>query len=445
MAFGGKALLGLSILGLVATAGPASLAAASPTRAGDDPAFAESGLTSVAPINGRGWSLTATVGTRYDSNILRLSDQLPLRAGDKRGDFLISPRVTGAIAMPIGRQQVYVGAEIGRDFYTNNKRLNRNRYSIGGGINLRAGSACTGSVGAEFNSRQSLLSDVAFAVPNRLERLSYGVSASCQAPVGLGFGGTVQRIEQRNSDPVRATFDVDTTVFAPQVSYGLPVLGRFSLSGSYNQSRYVRRQVTLLDGTMKNDGVNILNGRAGFQRPLGTRLSLNMGVSYLSAKPQPQTVLFVVVPGFGFPTNRPAFSGIGYDASIEYVSGARLSAGLEARRTVSATTTAGSQYRVQQDYGFNVDYKLGRALAVGTGVTYNIFQYRGSFTSPLEPLIRVSDKITRVYGTINYTPVKLYSVGLEVAHQNRESLPALYSFKSTSVLLTLRVNLGRES
>ncbi len=445
MAFGGKALLGLSVLGLVATVGPASQAAAAPTRAGDDPPFAESGLTSIGPINGRGWNLTASVGTRYDSNILRLNEQLPLRPGAQRADFLFTPRVTGAIAMPIGRQQVFVGAEIGRDFYARNTRLNRNRYSIGGGVNLRAGSACTGSVGAEFASRQALLSDVASNIANVLQRLSYGVTASCQAPVGLGFGGTVQRIEQRNSDPVRATFDVDSTVFAPRLSYALPVLGRFSLTGSYNQSRYPRRQVLLQDGSSKNDGVDILNGRAGFQRQLGTRLSIDLGVSYLSARPKPQTVLFVVVPGFGFPTDRPTFSGIGYDASIEYASGSRLSAGLEARRTVSATTTVGSQYRVEQDYGFNVDYKLGGALSLGSGVTYRVNQYRGSFSSPLEPLIRISDKLTRVYGTIDYSPVKLYTVGIEVAHQNRESLPSLYNFKSTSVVLRLRVNLGRES
>jgi hypothetical protein len=445
MLFGGKALAGATGFALASAGVVALPAMASPTRAGDDPAFAETGLTSVPAIAGRGWSLDANLKSRYDTNILRQGGQQTQLPGDRRADFVITPSVSGAIAMPFGRQQLFLGGEIGRDFYARNTRLNRNRYSIGGGANLRAGSNCTGSVAAEYSSRQSLLSDIAVVTSNSFQRLSYGATANCQAPVGLGFGGTVQRIEQRNSAVLRQPFDINTMSFAPQVSYTLPVFGRFSLTGTYSQSRYINREVLLSDGSMAKDGVDVLNARAGFQRQLGTRLAINVGASYLNAKPKPQTVVYIIMPGIGIPTSRPAFSGIGYDASIDYISGGRLSAGLEARRTVSAATTVGSEYRVTQDYGFNADYKLGRSLSLGSGVTYGIIQYRGSFSSPLEPVARISDKLTRFYGSIDYTPVKLYTVGVEVSHQNRDSLPTLYSYKSTSVVLRLRVNFGRES
>lgn len=423
----------------------AAPALAAPSTAGDDPAFAPSGLTSVAPINGRGYSLDATIGMLYDGNILRAGDDAVTRPGAERADFRFSPGVSGSIGLPVGRQQLFFGGQIGRDIYARNDRLNRNRYSVGGGINLRAGSRCQGTIAGDYNSRQALFSELSELVPNVQETLSYGATATCQSAAGLGFGGTVQRTERRNDSFSRRTFDVDTTVFAPNISYGRPNLGNFSIGGSYAKSRYPNRFVVVPDSGLEADGVDILSGRFGYSRTLGTRISLSAGVSYLEARPEPRAVIELVAPTVGVLVERGVFSGVGYDGSISYRAGPRLSASLDIGRNVQASANVGAQYQIQQNYGLGIDYQLGSAISLGTGVTYNQRDYRGSFASLDERGQRIQDKISRVYGSIRYSAVKLYSVGVELAYQNRESNPDQFSFGSFSALLTLRAHLGRES
>lgn len=439
MAFGCKALAGLTAMA-VAVSAPA---AAAPSTAGDDPGFGDPGLTTVAPVAGRGWKVGATLNTLFDENILRIGDGLPLRAGRTRADFRVSPSVSLSTGLPVGRQQLFVGGELGRDYYARNTQLNRNRFAIGGGANLRVGTRCTGAVGIDYAGRQVLVSEVAELVPNLQKTLTYGGSANCQAPVGIGFGGSIRRVERRNDSLSRRAFDLNSTIFAPQISYALPALGQFSVTGSLNKVRYPQRGVLEPTGDFVNDGVDIMSGRFGYSRALGTRFNISLGVSYLQAKPTPTTIVISLAPPLI--TDRPTFSGLGYDAAVTYRAGPRLTAVVNASRDVSASSNVGAQYQVRESYGLDLDYALGSAINVGTGVTLNKRDYRGSFTTPDEQLLRDRDSITRVYGQIVYAPVRLYSVSFEVAHQDRNSNPDVFSFASTSAQLRLRVNLGRES
>lgn len=427
---------------------------AAPSRAGDDAPIINSGLTSVAPITGRGYLLSASLATDYDSNILRLGDgfaspQTPGAAPRSKADFRFSPAVTAAIAMPVGRQQVFLGGDLGRDFYARNTQLNRNRYAIGGGLNWRVGVSCSGTVAGEFRSRQSLLSELSQLIDNVQHTLAYGASAHCQAPVGLGFGGTVRRNEIRNQNPTRAQFDVNSTVYSPEITYSLPALGQFSLGGSVVQVRYPNRPVTGFDGTatrQADDGVNIISGRVGYTRAVGSRLTVQLGASYIDTKPKPETIL-TPIPGtnLSFPQSRPGYKGLGYDAAITYHPSSRLTATLLGNRQVTSTANVGALFVIQRSLGLDIDYKVGPAITAGIGVTQDKRDYRGNFSNIVDPNARIGDTINRVYGQLVYDPVPLYSVALEVAHQNRDSNPAIYNYKSTSALLTLRVKLGRNS
>ncbi|MFZ4688112.1 MAG: outer membrane beta-barrel protein [Polymorphobacter sp.] len=426
---------------------------AAPSTAGDDPGFANTGLTTVPAVTGRGWRLEAGVRSIYDTNILRAGDGIAIRPGSEKEDFRISPTVSAAIGVPVGRQQVFFGATLGRDYYIENTQLDRNRYALGGGINLRAGTRCTATVAADFNSQQVLVSEVAELVPNLQERFTYGASATCESAVGLGFGGSIRRSEIRNDSFSRNQFDLNSTSYSPNISYALGGIGRFSLSGTFNQVDYPERSVTVPGGMMVRDGVDILSGRFGYQRELGPRLSLTLGVSYLESQPKPVTVIDIVgvtvppaPPGFILgPIKREKFTGLGYDGSISYTPSPRLGVTLSAARNVSASANVGAQYQVTTDFGADIDYKLGRAISVGTGVTYNKRSYFNSFATIDERARRIRDEISRVYGSISYAPVKLYSLSLEVAYQDRNSNPVEFSFNSFSAVLSLRMRLGRES
>ena len=453
----GLATARISTRGVAAGAALAALVAtpaAAQRTGGDDPSFAASGITTVAVPEKRGYRLEATLRVLYDDNLLRVPDGVATPPGRKKSDVRFSPAVSAAYALPVGRQQLFIGGLIGRDYYANNKALDRNRYVIGAGSNWRVGSSCTGTIAGEYRRRQNLFSEATDlidptgrTVSNAQEIYNYGGVVNCQAPVGIGFGGSVIRDETNNLNPLRRSFNSRSLVFAPNVSYGGPNLGRISIGGSYNKVDYPDRLVLLTDGSQKGDAVDIYSGRLGYQRSLGTRFSANLGLSYNSVRPKPRQVLQLIDFGggaiFSFVNNRPSNSSLGYDVSVSYTPSPRLSAQINGSRNVSSTANVGALYVLNTSIGLDLGYNLSQAITTGIGATYFKRDYRGGFASPTEPTLRISDKTTRYYARVGYSPVKLYDIDLEVAHQKRDSNPAVFSFSGTSVSLNLRVKFGR--
>ena len=443
------ALVGTALAAVVIMASPAH---AAPSTAGDDPGFADAGLTTVAPVVGRGFFIRPSMRTRYDSNMLRLGDGFTPSNGGQRHDLQISPLVSASLGLPIGRQQVFVAGSLGRDIYVNNNQLNRNRYSLGAGVNIRAASRCTATAAVDLNSRQALITEVAELVPNLQETLSYGATALCQSPAGLGFGAAVRRIEFRNDAVARRPLDYNSLAFNGQLSYALGNIGRFSASGALTKIEYKNRPIILPGGNADTDALDILSGRFGFQREIGSRLSLNLGFSYLESRPVPTTVLQLspavppALPGAVLaPVSREKFSGLGYDGAIIYRPSSRLTATLQANRNVQASANVLAQYQVFTSIGGDLDYRLGSAISIGGGATFDKRKYFNGILLPNVTGRRVQDDISRVYGNIGYAPVKLYTLGLELSYQKRKSLPVEFSFDSFAAILSLRVNFGRES
>lgn len=443
------ARVGTALAAVVIMASPAH---AAPSTAGDDPGFADAGLTTVAPVVGRGFFIRPSMRTRYDSNMLRLGDGFTPSNGGQRPDLQISPLVSASLGLPIGRQQVFVAGSLGRDIYVNNNQLNRNRYSLGAGVNMRAASRCTATAAVDLNSRQALITEVAELVPNLQETLSYGATALCQSPAGLGFGATVRRIEFRNDAVARRPLDYNSLAFNGQLSYALGNIGRFSASGALTKIKYKNRPIILPGGNADTDALDILSGRFGFQREIGSRLSLNLGFSYLESRPVPITVLQLspavppALPGAVLaPVSREKFSGLGYDGALIYRPSSRLTATLQANRNVQASANVLAQYQVFTSIGGDLDYRLGSAISLGGGATFDKRKYFNGILLPNVTGRRVQDDISRVYGNIGYAPVKLYTLGLELSYQKRKSLPVEFSFDSFAAILSLRVNFGRES
>ncbi len=443
------ARVGTALAAVVIMASPAH---AAPSTAGDDAGFADAGLTTVAPVVGRGFFIRPSMRTRYDSNMLRLGDGFTPSNGGQRPDLQISPLVSASLGLPIGRQQVFVAGSLGRDIYVNNNQLNRNRYSLGAGVNIRAASRCTATAAVDLNSRQALITEVAELVPNLQETLSYGATALCQSPAGLGFGAAVRRIEFRNDAVARRPLDYNSLAFNGQLSYALGNIGRFSASGALTKIEYKNRPIILPGGNADTDALDILSGRFGFQREIGSRLSLNLGFSYLESRPVPKTVLQLspavppALPGAVLaPFSREKFSGLGYDGAIIYRPSSRLTATLQANRNVQASANVLAQYQVFTSIGGDLDYRLGSAISIGGGATFDKRKYFNGILLPNVTGRRVQDDISRVYGNIGYAPVKLYTLGLELSYQKRKSLPVEFSFDSFAAILSLRVNFGRES
>ena len=424
---------------------------------GDDAPVAPSGVTSVTPINGRGWRLSLTAPVLYDDNILHVGDRQVLPVNGHRADFRFSPSAAGSIGLPFGRQQLYLGGELGRDIYGRNTQLNRNRYLIGGGLNWRVGSSCTwfrsraNSGGGRACFRRCRWSTApAFRLSRTTSRKRRPMAPTqiARRPVGLGFGGHVDRTQVNNLNPLRRPFNAKTTTFGPNVSYGSPGLGRFSLGGDVQIVRYPNRTVPVFDPSnaiaFVGDGVDIYSGRIGYQRNLGTRISIQLGGSYLKVKPKPgATVQALGIPPVPALVNRNGYSGGGYDASVSYTPSRRVSAQFTASRNITSSPNVGALFVVAQAYGADFSYEIGPSITTGLGGTYNIKDYRGSVPTLLDQQARISDKLGRVYAHLTYAPVRLYTIDFEVAHQVRNSNPDIYNYKSTSATLSLKLLFGR--
>ncbi len=419
---------------------------------GDDPGPQGRVTTAVSPVEGRGFRIGASMRTLYDSNILRIGDGVPLRAGYSRSDFRLTPQVSAAAGLPIGRQQLFIGGDYGRDFYASNTQLNRNRYSIGGGAIWRVGRSCSGSLTAEYKRRQSLLSESSVRTDNTQGIENYAAIGDCAPPIGIGFGGSATHSVTNNQNVLRQAFDSRDTAFDAHLNYGAPALGQFSLGGSYSRISYPSRSLFVAaPGGFDSvgDHLNIFSARASYSRAIGARLSVNASGSYIRVKPDPTNVVnFVVIPILG-PTPVPianaraGYSGPGFTLGLDYHPGVRLSATLNASRNVTSSPNVGAQFVIRDSVAAAVSYKLGPSLTTVLGGNFDRRQYKGSFTSVDEPVARTRDSMARIFGRVSYEPRPLYAVDLEVAHENRSSNPAFYNFSSTSAAVTLRVKFGR--
>lgn len=427
-------LLGAAV---AAVAMPMAPLAAQSSLSQDDPPLQSAGFLSIPQVNGRGYILDGSLTTRFDSNFRRAGGT------GSNSAVRLSPLVDAGIGTLLGRQQVYVGGSVGRDIFLGNSEFNQNRYSIGAGANLVAGTRCTANVGSQFSQRQLLLADAVELADNALRDFVAGAGFSCQGPVGVGFGATAVYRQSRNARLERQLFDVNNLTISPQISYASPVLGVFSLGGSFSKIRYPQRSVFTPEGLVQ-DGIDIRSGRIGFSRALGTRLQLSLGASLIDVKPQPPLQLVPgPLPGTAVSIERDGFNGGGFDASLTARLGSRATISASAESSVRGGGNVGALLTRSKTYGVDANYRLSKALSAGVGGSIGDLRYIGSFASADEPIRRESDNIKRVYGQVNYSPSPRYSVGVEVAHQQRESNPDIFKFSNTSALLRLSVQLGR--
>ena len=430
---------------LVVAAGAAGPARAASTTT-DDRAAVPTGAAS--PIDGRGFSIEGTIRTLYDNNILRSGNGQATLPGYYRSDFRISPSVTVAAGLPVGRQQLFIGANVGRDFYVRNTRLDRNRYDISGGAILRAGNSCSGSLTAEYKRRQSFVTEASVRTDNTQEIQDYGAIVDCAPTSGIGFGGGVTRSVTNNQNGLRTGFNSTNMDYDAHLNLSSPTLGQFSAGGSYSRISYpTRLLIRADDGAQVGDHLEILAGHVGYAKVFGPRLTINVSGSYQHVKPVPADVLNIVILPIigpvGIPSTRQTYSGPGFSLLADYHPGTRLSASLGASRNVTSSPNVGAQFVVRDNIDGDVTYKLGPSITTSAGANYSHNRYRGSFASAVEPVARNADSITRFYARATYQPRRLYGVDFEIAHQIRKSNPSLYNFSSTTAAVTLRVKFGR--
>ncbi len=394
-------------------------------------------ILSTPITKGRAWRVDIGVASLADNNFQRQPQ------GREIGALRITPVIDGGVGLLFGRQQLFLGGQVGRDFFINKAQFNRSLWALGGGVAWQVGSRCTGVVGAETRSQLLVqVNDQIRFTPNVQKTKSAAASATCQTAGGLGFGGTVRHDDVSNDTIERAAFDFRSTAYAPNITYGNSRLGQVSIGARIADVVYPRRPVATPAGIV-GDGLATLNGRLGYSRTLGTRVQVTAGVSYLRSRPKPNLVLAIDQTGQIVAIPREPFTGTGYDFSVGYQPSSRLTVTVAGDRNFTTNQNVGALFTVAQTLSADIRYKIGPSLTFGIGGNRGTNDYKGSFVSPAEQQLRISDRFEGAYASLDYSPRKLYSVGFEIMHQRRKSNPATLDFKSTSAALRLRVRLGR--
>ncbi len=390
-----------------------------------------------------GLSADANVVVLYDSNQLR--SRTP--GSGHSYDIRYSPFGRIGYGHLLGRGSISLDGLVGHDFFQYNSGLNRNRFGAGGVLTTPVGARCSVVANGNYANRQNGLSDFAdtgVALPpaagdlppddvgrlidNRQIFVSYGANANCGSPGGrLSAGGGASHSSLDNGSPLRRFANSNSNVYSLFAGLGVFRPGQLQINGSYSTIAYPNRLI-LPGATVSPVGFNtgVKSYRAGltYSRPIGTKLTGSIGLSYLTARPD----------GGQSPYSAPA-----YDLSLSYRPGTRLSFSAVGSRSIVSSGTAGALFRVVDLIALTTTYEISTTISAHANAGLTVNNYKQPFDIPGEPARR-TDSSKLIGLGVNYAPRPLYDVGINVNQTFRNSNSSFLNYNSTRASITLSVH-----
>lgn len=391
--------------------------------------------------------INATGSILYDSNQLRTTAVGGPSGQAHPDDLRYSPALSAIYDRVGGRATLSVNALVGRDFYQYNSKLDRNHFGAGGLLTYPLAS-CRATGSGNYSSRQAGTrdfgnqaspvvepvvlppDDVGRVIDNRQIATSYGAGVNCGSDTGrLSFGGNYNHSSLSNGAGIRRIADSNSDVFSGSVGIGILRPGQLQLVGSYSTIGYPNRSSTIgLPSPLPvalSGGVKTYRGGLTFTRPIGSRLSGSIGVSYLTARPVgPQT----------------SYTSPAYNVSLTYTPGTRLAFTVLGSRDIIASTTVGALFRVVDIIRATASYDVSASISANLNLGLTSNNYQGAFAIAGEPA-RKTDSSKIVGVGISYSPRPLYNVGVFANETFRTANPNLFNYTSTRVGLTFGVHI----
>lgn len=389
----------------------------------ENPAFQGTAINA-----GRGVDFFADVSAEYGTNLLRLGDGQPLRLGARsREDLRVRPSITARAGLPLGRQQLYLNATVGRDFYTRNTFLNRARLQGAAGLAYQFG-RCNGRVQADYSQRQTRLEEFEEIADSLRRQASVLASVSCPGAVGLSPDAQVGYTWISNSLASRRRLNNQTLNAAAGVNYAFGARAVVGARATYARVIFPNEPVTLFDLGVTpprpletfNYGLTSYGASLTGRLRLGTSLNLVGNVGYGRVSPR---------RGLGAP-----FGSLTYDATLGYT-GPRLSGSVFAARDITPGQGGEATYFVGDRYGIDVGYSLGSGISTYAGATRSRRQFRGD--PGFVVLTRTLATNDRAYVGARTRVGRLFTLSVEGDHQRRRVNPSTFNYDSTGVRLSL--------
>ena len=389
---------------------------------GDDAPFA-SGLDVLA---GFGFNISAGLRTEYNDNIRRLEDDAIVAPGASRSDFRFTPTVAVSAGRSLGRQQIFLNAGLGRDFYVRNTILDKNRVNVGGGLAWRLGQRCNGRVQGSWRKRGTQFDSFAEVIPSTQETVSFFTSATCQTAGRLVGSASYSRSNTKNrtdsSQPDfldRSFANVNSDSINASVAYAL-TRGQVGVSGNWGNFDYPNQ--ILLNGETNGTSIQAYNVFANYR--IGTSLQANASVGHSKVDPKSPFA--------------QEFSGNVWNVGLNY-SGPRLGGSIGAGRSVNGSSGGNSNFSIGKFYSMDVNYKANDRLSAAAGYRRSSTEYRGVLIIPGTQPINDAE-LDRFFVGTDYRLNRLLTFGLDLNHQKRSSNPGTFSYDATAVIFNMRAS-----
>lgn len=391
-------------------------------------------LAGVGGFPGRGLQLGINVAGRYEDNVTRQQIADP--------GYRLRPQVNARYGIGLGQQGLFVEGLVARDmFFGGGPRLrDRDRLQAGAGLDYRL-SRCSGQLGGSWQRSLVFQSDAVVFGGFQQDSTRAALSASCRISGALALEGSISRQIFKTEFGAGNAFNVNSWNYSTGLSLGSSALGQFSLTGSISDSRMPGRQVITPAGIV-DDSLTQRNVRLGYRRAFGSKINLGLGISYIDSKPgtDEQILLIDNVPQL---VARESFKGAGFDVALDVALSPRLGLEFTSNRSTFANPNVGAQFAVATNYAVQANYRLNQRYSVSAGVTRRENRFRGGFSSALDPLVRVSDTLDRIYAQFAGRFGQRLRLSMDVTHNRRTSNPVALNFSSTGVGLNLGLQFGR--
>lgn len=393
---------------------PAGGVIADPNRVFGDDAPTLGGFDILAGI---GLDLSASLRTEYSDNFARVGDGVPLPSRfESKDDFRITPMVSANVGRALGRQRLFLSANLGRDFYARNNVLNRNRLSANGGLQWTAGTRCSGRFQGGYSERGTRFSDFEEVIPSTQRTTNLLLNGGCATAGGLGFNGGYNWSRLTNSVEQRQYADTNSSGVNGSIFYRLGLRGDISIQGSSQNVRYPNQ--LLPDASENGLKLSSLTLAGGYRVGPSLRLNGGIGKSWVD----PRSPL------------SSSFSGNTWNIGAVY-SGPKLGANFTAGRDVSSGSSGFTGYQLTDSILAVVTYNIGARIDTSAGFSHRNQRNRGQ--SEFGGTAIQSFKQNRFFLGADYRLNRIVSAGIDFSHQKRTSEPIGFGYSANSVLLTL--------
>lgn len=352
----------------------------------------------------------------YDSNFARSnSSQADVRDLNTE-EITFEPSANFDFLMPIGRQSVFLNGNVGYQFHQENERLDSEVVQIGAGLNGDFG-GCGGQISSLYSRQQSSLDDIALINPKNILQLgTVSASANCVRPSGLAasFSGSLSR--SRNSNPLQAQVDSDSSVVQGGLGYQRPAFGSLQVFARYSKTDYSNARAA-------ESGFEATAIGLSFERKIGGRLQGRVEISQTDTDSS----------GAGSTGGSDNFSGLTYGLGLTFRATDRLGAELSFNRDVIPSTRIGKLYDVQENFSISGQYELGSRLILGLGGGFGETTSGGEVPVALPGFVLTDSKTKNVFGSLTFRQSDRVSFTLSVTQFERNASNPLFDYSNTNV------------